>query len=197
MDRRRCDRRCALSERNARHQRPEVNPSRDELEKAARRAVSEVRYPRKAAGIAAAGAAAAAGFGLKRFRRRTPGDFDSTAYRLLPGEPVGQSMKRVLAARVEDAIAQLRGEAGTDPAEAVHDARKDIKKIRSALRLVRHEIGEDAWRRENDHYREVARSLSGFRDSEILVKALDGLAERFGDQAEGRFDALREQLERE
>ncbi len=175
-----------------------MNPSRQELEKAARRALSEVKDPRKAAGLAAAGTAAAAGIGLKRFRSRADGaSFDSSAYRLLPGEPVGAGVKRVLGAQVDDAISQLRGEAGTEAAEAIHEARKDVKKIRSALRLVRHEIGDDVWRRENEHYREVARGLSGFRDAEILVEALDGVTERFGEAAEGRFDALREQLEKE
>ena len=175
-----------------------MNPSRQELEKAARRALSEVKDPRKAAGLAAAGTAAAAGIGLKRFRSRADGaGFDSSAYRLLPGEPVGAGVKRVLGAQVDDAISQLRGEAGTEAAEAIHEARKDVKKIRSALRLVRHEIGDDVWRRENEHYREVARGLSGFRDAEILVEALDGVTERFGEAAEGRFDALREQLEKE
>jgi CHAD domain-containing protein len=175
-----------------------MNPSREELEKAARRAFSEVRDPRKAAGLVAAGTAAAAGYGIKRFRGDRDGEvFDSSAYRLLPGERVDRGMKRILTAQVDEAIEHLRGDAGTEPAEAVHEARKDMKKIRSALRLVRHEIGDDVWRRENDHYREIARTLSGFRDAEILVEALDGLAERFGPQAEGRFDALREQLEQE
>jgi CHAD domain-containing protein len=175
-----------------------VNPSRDELEKTARRAISEIKDPRKAAGLMAAGTAAAAGFGLRRFRGHRDGaSYDSSAYRLLPREPVAAGVKRILAAQVDDAIAQLRGDAGTEPAEAVHEARKDIKKIRSALRLVRHEIGDEVWRRENDHYRDAARTLSGFRDAEILVEALDGLAERFGPEAEGRFDALRDQLEKE
>jgi CHAD domain-containing protein len=175
-----------------------MNPSRQEVEKAARRALTEARDPRKVAGLAAAGTVAAAGFGLKRLRGDRDGaSFESEAYRLLPREPVGAGLKRILTAQVDDAIAQLRGEAGTSPAEAVHEARKDMKKIRSALRLIRQEIGDDTWRRENDHYREIARTLSGFRDAEILVEALDGLAERFGPQAEGRFDALREQLEQE
>jgi CHAD domain-containing protein len=175
-----------------------MNPSREELEKAARRTVSEMKDPRKAAGVVAAGTAAAAGFGLRRLRGDRDGaSFESDAYRLLPREPVAAGLKRILMAQVYDAISHLRGEAGTEPAEAVHEARKDIKKTRSALRLVRNEIGDDVWRRENDHYREVARGLSGFRDAEILVEALDGLAERFGPEAEGRFDALREQLEKE
>jgi CHAD domain-containing protein len=122
---------------------------------------------------------------------------DSDAYRLLAGEPVDAGMKRVLAAQVDDAIAQLRGESGNEPAEAIHEARKDVKKIRSALRLVRDPIGDDVWRRENDHYRDVARKLSSFRDAEILVEALDGLGERFGQSARERFDRFREQLDEE
>jgi CHAD domain-containing protein len=176
-----------------------MTPSRDHVEKTARKALAEVKDPRKAAGLLAAGTAAAAGFGIRRLRSRDGAgpSFDSDAYRLLPREPVGAGMKRILAAQVDDASAQLRGEAGTEPAEAVHEARKDVKKIRSALRLVRDEIADENWRRENDHYREVARTLSSFRDAEILVEALDGLAERFGPEAEGRFDALRQQLESE
>jgi CHAD domain-containing protein len=155
----------------------------------------------KAAGLAVAGtaAAAAAGMGIKRLRDRdgSAAEFDSNAYRLLAGEPVAPGIKRVVTARVDDAVAHLRGQAGADPAERVHEARKDIKKIRSALRLVRDALGDEVWRLENDHYRDCARTLSGFRDAEILVEALDGLPERFGDGARGRFDRLRQELNRE
>src|SRR5205814_6716296 len=58
-------------------------------------------------------------------------------------------------------------------------------------------IGKDVWRRENAHYRDVSRTLSSFRDAEILVEALDGLAERFGPTAPEWFAALRAQLEEE
>jgi CHAD domain-containing protein len=153
----------------------------------------------KTAGLAVAGtaAAAAAGVGIRHLRRDHDGGFDSDTYRLLAGEPVGSGIKRVIAARIDDAVAHLRGEAGSDAAEGVHEARKDIKKIRSALRLVRDAIGDDVWRLENDHYRDCARQLSGFRDAEILVEALDGLAERFGQTARDRFDRLRQELDRE
>jgi CHAD domain-containing protein len=153
----------------------------------------------KTAALAAAGtaAAAAAGIGIKQLRDGESQAFDSDAYRLLAREPTGAGIRRILAAQVDDAIAQLRGEAGTAPPEAIHESRKNVKKIRSALRLVRDEIGDDAWRRENDHYRDVARKLSSFRDAEILVEALDGLGERFGSAARERFDALRKQLDEE
>jgi CHAD domain-containing protein len=151
----------------------------------------------KTAALAAAGAAtaAAAGIGIKKLRDSDGEASDSSAYRLQAGEPVGPGMRRVLEAQVDDAVAQLRGEVGNDPAEAIHEARKDIKKIRSAMRLVRDAIGDDDWRRENDYYRDVARQLSSFRDAEILVEAVDGLTERFGSEARKRSDTLRRRLD--
>jgi CHAD domain-containing protein len=175
-----------------------VTPSRESIEKSARRALEEAKDPRKAAAIAAAGtAAAAAGLGIRRLRDGEIGAFDSDAYGLLAGEPVGPGLKRVIAAQIDDAIAHLRGEAESDHTEAIHEARKDMKKIRSALRLVREPLGDDVWRRENDHYREAARTLSSFRDAEILVEALDELGERFGPSARERFANLRRRLEEE
>src|SRR5438552_3388429 len=93
----------------------------------------------KTAALAAAGAATAAvaGVGIKKLRDSDGEAADSTAYRLLKDEPVGPGIRRVLKAQVDDAVEQLRGEAGNEPAEAIHEARKDMKKIRSALRLVR------------------------------------------------------------
>jgi CHAD domain-containing protein len=153
----------------------------------------------KTAALAAAGtaAAAAAGIGIRKLRHSEDGASDSTAYRIVDCEPVGPGMKRVIAVQVDDAIAQLRGEAGSEPADAIHETRKDMKKIRSALRLVRDALGDDIWRRENQHYRDVARLLSAHRDAEILVEALAGLGERFGPTARDRFDGLRDQLDRE
>src|SRR5437870_3778402 len=78
-----------------------MSPTRDQLEESARKALAEVKDPRKAAALAAAGtAAAAAGLGLKRLRDGDGRAADSGAYRLLAGEPVGAGMKRVLAAGI-------------------------------------------------------------------------------------------------
>lgn len=153
----------------------------------------------KTAALAGAGAAAAAaaGLGVKQLLGRDGAGSDSDAYRLLADEPVDAGIKRAIAAQVDDAIAQLRGEAGSDPAEAIHEARKDVKKVRSALRLVRDAIGDEVWRGENEHYRDVAGKLSDFRDAEILVEALDGLGERFGPPTKERSARLHDRLDAE
>ncbi|MDP9188841.1 MAG: CHAD domain-containing protein, partial [Actinomycetota bacterium] len=135
-------------------------------------------------------------------RRRLTGDgadpfAGATAYRLLEGEPAGAGIRRIVLARVDDALAELRGETASSPAEAVHEARKDVKKVRAALRLVRGELGDEVHRRENTHYRDVGRMLSEMRDAEVRVESLDALIERFDAALEGRFARLREAFESE
>jgi CHAD domain-containing protein len=61
----------------------------------------------------------------------------------------------------------------------VHEARKDLKKLRAALRLVRDDIGRKAYRRENHRFRDAGRRLSAARDAEVKLDTLKALAERF------------------
>lgn len=177
-----------------------MNPGRRDIEKAARKAIerarADARVPIAAAGAAAA---AAAGAGVRRFvsSHRDGGFSDSTAYRLQDREPVSAGIKRIVLARVDDALTELQGDTGSSPAEAIHEARKDMKKIRSAIRLVRDALGDDLYRRENQHYRDVGRELSGLRDAEVLVETLDSLAERFGPAHQQRYAGLRDRIEEE
>jgi len=181
-----------------------MDVSRRQIEKRARRGLEQVRAdPRvPAAAAGAAAAAAAAGVGMKRLitnhRDGADGAFsNSTSYRLHDGEPVSAGIKRVVLARIDNALGELRGEAGNDPAEAIHEARKDMKKIRSAIRLVRDALGDDLYRRENQHYRDVGRELSGLRDAEVLVETLESLGERFGPAQSERYAGLRDRFQTE
>ena len=177
-----------------------MTPSKQELERSARQAAARIPAGRRTAALAAAGTAAATAAGaagvagLRRLISSGGGALDSTSYRLLAGEPVSDGIKRVVTARVDNALAELRGETDGDHAEAVHEARKDMKKIRSVVRLVRDALGEEAYRRENDHYRDIGRTLSSFRDAEVMVQTLETLQGRF-EPARERFRRLREQLE--
>jgi len=172
-----------------------MTPSREQLERAVRDAASRLTSePRRLAAAAAGSAAAtAAGAGVRRLISRDGTPTDSSAYRLLSGEPVSTGIKRVVTARVGDALAELRGETDSEPADAIHEARKDMKKIRSAIRLVRDPLGDEVYKRENEHYRDVGRMLSSFRDAEVLVETVEALTERF-ESAGDRFSGLRERL---
>jgi CHAD domain-containing protein len=60
----------------------------------------------------------------------------------------------------------------------VHDARKEIKKSRASVRLLRTALGSARFRRENARLRGAGRALNAARDARVLVKTLDLLGER-------------------
>jgi len=102
----------------------------------------------------------------------------NTSYRLRTDEALPVGIKRIAVEQVERAIWQLTTPKN-DRDIAVHDARKCCKKTRAVLRLVRDEIGQDTYRRENALYRDAARELSALRSSAVMAETLDALRERF------------------
>ncbi len=106
----------------------------------------------------------------------------SRSFRLKRKEEVGAGIVRIVRGRTANAIDALRDDAPEDHAEAIHTARKDMKKVRSVLRLVRDELGEDAYRTESERYREAGQALSGSRDVEVKVATLTALEEHCGSE---------------
>jgi CYTH domain-containing protein/CHAD domain-containing protein len=102
----------------------------------------------------------------------------SRAYRLLADEDAAAGVRRVIVGRLEKASQRLR-EAGDGDAlaESIHGARKDLKKARAALRLVREDLGETTFKRENRELRDAARLLSASRDAEVKLETLERLIE--------------------
>ena len=82
--------------------------------------------------------------------------------------------------RTGDAVERLR-DADADPVEGVHESRKDLKKLRAMLKLVRPALGEEVYDRENARFRAAGRELSDVRDAQVRADTLDALAERFAD----------------
>ena len=99
----------------------------------------------------------------------------SRAYRLEQDEPLGEGVRRVAIGRIDHALGALRGEAELSSEQAVHEARKDLKKLRSLLRLVRAAIGEKTYRRELTCFGDAAAELAGARDSDVMLATLGGL----------------------
>jgi CHAD domain-containing protein len=102
------------------------------------------------------------------------------AFELKQGEKVPKGVRRILSRRIDKALKTLEstGKAISDP--AVHDARKRFKEIRGTLRLVRREMGDTAFERENKTFRDAGRRLSKLRDAKVLVDSLDQLVGEFG-----------------
>ncbi|WP_439181652.1 CHAD domain-containing protein [Carboxylicivirga taeanensis] len=54
----------------------------------------------------------------------------------------------------------------------VHEVRKALKRIRALLRLIRWDIGEELFLRENRKFRELGRQLSALRDYHVIITHL-------------------------
>jgi CHAD domain-containing protein len=121
------------------------------------------------------------------------------SYGLARDEGLAAGLTRVAAGRAEKAIERLRaGGAGElETAEAVHGARKDMKKLRTVLRLLRAELGPKRCKRANARFRDAARALSETRDAQVKLETLDALAERADGLPEGAVDAWRKILDRD
>jgi len=114
------------------------------------------------------------------------------SYRLDLTAPVPDALRAVLVERLEHAHGALR-DAGQDTAtEAVHSARKDIKKARALLRLARPDLPKATYRGENEALRDIARSLSAAREADVLAETFELVATRLvGRMPELELDALR------
>jgi CHAD domain-containing protein len=69
--------------------------------------------------------------------------------------------------------------------EAIHDARKALKKARAALRLLQDGMSKTTYQLENSRLRDAGRFLSPFRDAKSLIDAFDSLHDRYGDELRG------------
>lgn len=117
------------------------------------------------------------------------------AYRLSFASDVPESFHSCMREELAEATIQLRDEFDADPVEAIHEARKSLKKARALLRLVRPGLDKRVYRRESGTLRDAARLISGARDADVLVETAEGLADRYaGRLPAGDFDGLLEHL---
>jgi CHAD domain-containing protein len=100
---------------------------------------------------------------------------DARRYRFERGEPLPEAIARVARGRIDDAIDELGGGTDSSPEDAVHNARKDLKKLRALLRLTRSELGKAVYQRENASFRDAAAALSGVRDADVMLATLEKL----------------------
>ncbi len=98
--------------------------------------------------------------------------------------------------QIAQALESLKASTLSD--ETVHAARKELKKARATLRLLRDSLGDSTYKRENAVLRDAARPLSEVRDARVLLDTLDKLVESSGPRARGLpLDGLKRALQRE
>ncbi len=99
---------------------------------------------------------------------------DPADRRLHNDERLPAAVQRVAVGQFERITRNL-GDPAADRDEAVHTARKAMKRLRGLLRLVRDEVGDRAYRVENTLLRDTARRLAPARDGYVLLRTLDQL----------------------
>lgn len=104
------------------------------------------------------------------------------AYQLEINEPIDVGVRRIAIELIDDAIARVEA-TDRDPHETVHEVRKDCKKLRGLLRLIRPRVPK-LYKVENRYFRDAAAALSGIRDAEAASESYDALLAVF----EGEVD---------
>jgi CHAD domain-containing protein len=118
------------------------------------------------------------------------------AYRLERAESVIQGLKRIVRREMEAAAAPLlnrknrTGKKKPERDEAIHEARKSVKKTRAVLRLVRAELG-DMQARENAQLQDVSHRLSTFRDALVTVETFDDLKDKYKSETRQKLRSVR------
>jgi CHAD domain-containing protein len=112
------------------------------------------------------------------------------AYRLERGESVIRGLKRVVRDEMESAGAHLAGNGIPSRDEAIHEARKSIKKVRAVLRLIKAKLG-GVQAREDSRLRNVGRRLSTFRDAFVIVETFDELKKKYPGEAGAGLHSVR------
>jgi CHAD domain-containing protein len=109
-----------------------------------------------------------------------------------------QIAHRALLAQLDQTIEQLGKRRRSDV--AVHNIRKELKRARAALRLLRECIGAVEYRRDNALIRDAARPLTPIRDANVLLQTLEQLQpsrESGGGECSPRFRKVLEDNRRQ
>jgi CHAD domain-containing protein len=105
------------------------------------------------------------------------------AFHFKKKESSTKSVRRLSRERIGKALDYLRQ---CDRLEAIHNVRKEIKKVRATLGLVRVKMGENAYRKRIKTLRAAAKCLQDPRDARVRPQALERLVVHFQNRLPAR-----------
>lgn len=105
-------------------------------------------------------------------------------YQLQDPTRVAEEIRRIAHEQIDKILKQLMDTDASNQDQAIHNARKSLKKLRALLRLVRPQIGSKQYHQENGCFREAGHSLSAMRDAQVRLETLDTLTAHFSEQLE-------------
>ena len=100
------------------------------------------------------------------------------AYRFKGRRAVAKQLARVVAREFDKALAEVGGSEIADRTDAVHEARKSVKKIRAVVRLLQRDLGKD-YRLRNRQLRTIAHQLSSLRDVDATVEMMKSVRDHY------------------
>jgi CHAD domain-containing protein len=140
----------------------------------------------------AAGVAVRVGFAMARAAREhrsAPSDVVTVKPHLgmLAREQPIDGLRRMTLAQADFAVQALESaRSGGESERAVHETRKAIKRLRTLLRLLRRELGERRYKREDAALRRIAHDLAPARDAEVALETFERLIAGGSKQLRGR-----------
>jgi CHAD domain-containing protein len=96
------------------------------------------------------------------------------SYRFSRDETVGEAVSRIMGELVEESLGLLDSPDPSNVIEAVHETRKNCKKGRGLVRLIRPALA-DEYQEANRELRDAARALGPIRDSQAILQTFDDL----------------------
>jgi CHAD domain-containing protein len=100
------------------------------------------------------------------------------SFRLKREASIAAEIRRLVSRQLEVAISELRTVGDPESDEAVHDARRRVKKIRAVIRLVR-PVLDKTYRAVDRELKDVSRMLAPVADGQGIIETLDELAHRY------------------
>jgi CHAD domain-containing protein len=99
------------------------------------------------------------------------------AYRLRRNKSPANELSRVVAQQFQQALEEIGGQSASRT-EAIHEARKHVKKIRAVLRLFQKKLGKD-YRIHNRRLRAIAHQLSSLRDADANAETMKAVRNHY------------------
>jgi CHAD domain-containing protein len=100
------------------------------------------------------------------------------AYHFKGRRAVAKQLARVVATEFDKALKEVGGNQIANSTEAVHEARKSVKKIRAVVRLLQRDLGKD-YRIRNRQLKTIAHQLSSLRDVDAAVEMMESVRDRY------------------
>jgi len=100
------------------------------------------------------------------------------SFRLNGDASIASEVRRVVLRQIEVAISELHTVGDPESDEAIHDARRRVKKIRAVMRLVQPVLNK-AYRAVDRDLKNVSRMLAPVADGQGIIVTLEALAHRY------------------